>query len=608
MKVPSSLAIAAAFAASSVVALDAKFYGINYDARTTMHGGCKDFLTIAEDFNVLTQVTDYVRIYGMDFNCSKSVLEAAGDNALKVWLGLWSEVNATFVRDGREEKVVDSFPSQFKALRDLVNDDTKLINNDNILGIQVSSEALYRYYVKGPGNETGSSDRHGINTVLGHLKTVRSYLRDHNLTFPVVISDIMDMYTMFPELYDEVDVVAVNQFSFWENKTAEEGAHFTFKRFQEQETRAKRAGKLILLHEAGWSTAGEDPIVTEASPRAQGVFTQDFLTLAARQNLNAFYFAAFDLPFNPTEIERNFGIHYANRTLKPRVKAVHVGRPLEAVRLRAGDNVIKAHRYWNADDDSVNENFGRVYAAKPSVGPSGVFDDEIWLWDYKTNILYSKSSNQCLESVGNNNTQTLRTSPCSNVTNDQKWSFENGYIVNHNDAKFCIDVDVHGSCETTPNGNLVVKMSPCNVTKRRTLPIISDLARIELIEFGIKTDGVLTELSGKVTWQTTRQLDKAHHQWFYDLTTQSIKNRFSSTCLDAPKRMNGGDVLLSECNATNVNQKWVVNDITGQIHHATHIGFCLSASDEVDALVYLLWCDKKDTNQQWNLKLVFFEA
>ncbi|ETV73511.1 hypothetical protein H257_11636 [Aphanomyces astaci] len=107
---------------------------------------------------------------------------------------------------------------------------------------------------------------------------------------------------------------------------------------------------------------------------------------------------------------------------------------------------------------------------------------------------------------------TLGTPPCSNATNDQKWNFENGYIVSQNDAKFCIDVDVHESCQTTPNGNLVVKMSPCNVTNKiTTLPIISDLARIELIEFGIKTDGVLTELSGKVTWQTTRQLDKAHH-------------------------------------------------------------------------------------------------
>ncbi|RHZ05810.1 hypothetical protein DYB37_010975, partial [Aphanomyces astaci] len=238
MKVPSSLTIAAAFAASSVAALDAKFYGINYDTRTSEWGGCKDFLTIAEDFNVLRGVTDNVRIYGMDFNCSKSVLKAAGDYALKVWLGLWSEVNATFVRDGREEKVVDSFPSQYDALKMLVND-TESFKSDNILGIQVSSEALYRYYVKGPGNKTDSIDRIGINTVLGHLKTVRSYLRDLNLTFPVVISDVMDMYTRFPELYNEVDVVAVNQFSFWENKTAEEGAHFTFKRFQEQETRAK---------------------------------------------------------------------------------------------------------------------------------------------------------------------------------------------------------------------------------------------------------------------------------------------------------------------------------------------------------------------------------
>ncbi|RHY83269.1 hypothetical protein DYB26_013462 [Aphanomyces astaci] len=314
--------------------------------------------------------------------------------------------------------------AKLNALKELVNR-TKLIDNENVLGIQVSSEALYRYYVLGPGNTTGSG-RHGIDTVVGHLRTVRSYLRDHKLTFPVVISDIMDMYSEVPR------------------------------------TRAKRAGKLILLHETGWSTAGENPIVKEASPRAQGVFTQDFLTLAARQNLNAFYFAAFDLPFNPTEVERNFGIHYADRALKRWVEEVHVGAPLEAVRLWAGDNVIKAHRYWNADDDSVNKNFGRVYAAKPSVGRSGVWDDEISLRDPDSNILYYKSSNLCLESSSENDTQTLRTSPCSNVTNDQKWSFVNGTIVSQNNAKFCIQVDVNVNRPTTPNGNLVVNLSPCN--------------------------------------------------------------------------------------------------------------------------------------------------
>ncbi|ETV73503.1 hypothetical protein H257_11626 [Aphanomyces astaci] len=411
----------------------------------------------------------------------------------------------------------------------------------------------------------------------------------------------MDMYTMFPELYDEVDVVAVNQFSFWEKKTAEEGAHFTFKRFQEQETRAKRAGKLILLHEAGWSTAGEDPVVTEASPRAQGVFTQDFLTLAARQNLNAFYFAAFDLTFGSTLIERNFGIHYSNRTLKPGVDAVHVGPPLQAVRLWAGDNVIKAHRYWNADDDSVNENFGHVYAAKPSVGRSGVWDDEIWLWDAESSILYSKSSNQCLESSSENNTQTLRTSPCSKDNRDQKWSVANGNIASQNDANFCIDVDVNRP--TTPDGNLVVAVSPCN--EQPTQPISIVPAADEPLKIGIKTNGDgLTAFSGNVKWKTNRHSDSESRQWFYDPVIQSIKSKSSSQCLDASKGVNGGDVLLANCDPANVNQKWVLNDITGQIHHATHFGFSLGAPDDVDELVRLLWSDKNNVNQQWNIKPV----
>ncbi|RHY36463.1 hypothetical protein DYB34_014257, partial [Aphanomyces astaci] len=477
--------------------------------------------------------------------------------------------------------------------------------SDNILGIQVSSEALYRYYVKGPGNKTDSIDRIGIKTILDHLKTVRSYLRYHNLTFPVVISDIMDMYTRFPELYNEVDVVAVNQFSFWEKKTAEEGAHFTFKRFQEQETRAKRAGKLILQHEAGWSTAGEHPMVTEASPRAQGVFTQDFLTLAARQNLNAFYFAAFDLPFGSTEIERNFGIHYSNRALKPRVNAVHVGPPLETVRLWAGDNLIKAHRYWNADDDSVNENFGHVYAAKPSVGPSGVLDDEIWLWDAASSIFYSKSSNQCLKSSSENDTQTLRTSPCSKEDNDQKWSVSNGKIASQNDANFCIDVNR----PTTPDGDLVVAVSPCNEQPTQAISIVP--AADEPLEIGIRSYGdVLVELSGNVTWQNTVPSASESRQWFYDPVLQSIKSRSSRQCLDAVlKCVTSGPVVLANCDPNNVNQKWVVNDITGHIHHATHIGFCLDGPKFSNGYLHLFWCnnDKNHndtTHQNWYIKPV----
>ncbi|RQM22394.1 hypothetical protein B5M09_008812 [Aphanomyces astaci] len=598
MKVPSSLAIAAAFAASSVAALDAKFYGIIYDIHPSEFE-CKDFDTMTEDLKILKGVTNNIRVYSTYFECITTLLEVARKSDIKVWLGMWSDVETSIVHDGSEHKVVDRFPLDMADFKELV-EDTEWIQNENILGIQVSSDALRRYYVEGPGSTTGSSDRRGIDTVLRHLKTVRSYLGDHNLTFPVVISDTMDMYSRFPELYEAVDLVAVTEHAYWDEISPEDAAHYIFKQFQEHQTRAKRVGKLIQLFETGWSSGG-NMSDTVASPLAQGVFTQDFLTLASRQNLNAFFYAAFDLTYRTDDLESHCGIHYVNRTMKPDMKAVHVGAPLQAVRLWAGDNVIKAHRYWNTND-SVNENFARVYAAKPSAGPSGVWDDEIWLWNDEN--LYSKSSNLCLESFGEGNTQALRMRQCSKDNRDQKWIVANGNLASQNDANFCVRVDVD---PTTPDGNLVVDMSPCN--EQRKHPISKFPVAREPLEIGIKTDGgVLTELSGKVTWQTTRQSNAENHQWLYDPVAQNIKSASNNFCLDASKGMDGEHVALADCAPANENQKWDVNDITGQIHHATHIGFCLGAPDEVDEIVYLAWCDKDNANQQWNVKLVNAKA
>ncbi|RHY25381.1 hypothetical protein DYB32_008353 [Aphanomyces invadans] len=590
MKVPS--AVAAAFAVSSAAALDAKFYGMNYDTRLSEWGGCKDANTMAQDMTVLKQVTDNIRIYSMNFECTKRVLQVADNRGLKVWLGMWSEIDAPGVHD--------SFPSEMNNLKALV-EQTQAIRNDNVLGLQVSSEALYRYYVQGPGNVTGSSDRRGYDALVNHLNEARNYLRGRGYTFPVVITDIMDMYTMFPDLYNVVDVVAVNQFSFWQHITPEDGTHFTFTRFQEEQTRAKRAGKLIEMHETGWSTAGEHPVVTEASPRAQGVFTQDFLTLVARQNINTYYFSGFDLPFGSSDIEKNFGIYTTDRVLKPAIAAVRVGAPLQAVRLWAQGNVIKVNRHWNADN-TVNDNYGRVYAEKPASGRSGIFDDEIWLWDADARILYSKSSDACLDSYGDRYQQTLHTWYCSKENRNQKWSVKNGNIASLNDANFCIDVDL--ARPKTSDGKLVVKMFPCVGHPNQVISMVP--AAAEPVEIGIKSSGgVLTEWNGRVSWETVRKSNADCHQWFYDPITQLIASKsYRGLCLDAYERRNGGTVHLYYCNAANANQKWVVNDITGQLHHATHLGFCLDGPDNANGLVHLWSCDKTNVNQKWSIKLV----
>ncbi|RQM12016.1 hypothetical protein B5M09_010747 [Aphanomyces astaci] len=574
MKVPSSLAIAAAFAAASTP--DPKFYGINYDTRTSEWGGCKGTTEIDTDFVALNQLTGRIRIYGIDFNCTKLVLKTAANRGFKVWLGMSSEVG------------VD-------ALKGLVEDG--MINNDDVLGVEVSSEALNRYYVLGPGNTAGTSDRHGIETVLDHLRTVRSYLRSQNLTFPVVITDTMDMYSMFPQLYEAVDMVAVNHFSFWENKTAQEGAHFTFTRFQEHQFLAKRAGKLIELHATGWSSVGEEPISWD-----QGIFTRDLRNLVALQNLNSYYFTAFDSRFGTNKIERSFGIKDVNRDMKFNMR-LRV-KPLYPVRLwAAGGNVIKAYGYWNTDD-SANKNPGRVYAAKPYIGPPGNLNDEIWQWDLEYNRLYSTSSNMCLESFGNE-ARTLYTAPCSEDEPNQKWKYANKTIVSQNHARFCIHVDV----DHPPNddGTLEVAIFPCNRLPHQEISLQG--TSFEALEIKIKAHGgILTETLGNLTWQTTRVKglqNLGRQTWTYNPVTQLIasssRNDENRHCLEAPWRINSARLVFKLC-SSDVNQKWVVNDITGQIHHATHIGFCLDGHNNVDGLVYLAWCDKNNPNQQWSIK------
>ncbi|KAG9411476.1 glycoside hydrolase 3 protein [Aphanomyces cochlioides] len=593
MKVSSPALLA--LAATSVVALDTKFYGLNYDTRTNEWGGCKDDNTMAADFNIIKRVSDRLRIYSMNYDCTKRILQQAQNAGLKVWIGLWSEIP-----DATTGKA-DSFPSQMANLRTLTEESNSLIRNDNVLGVHVSSEALYRYYVQGAGNSTsGGNDRKGIDLIVSHLNEARSYLRAKGLTFPVVVTDIMDMYTKFPELYEATDVVAENQFSFWQNISPEDGTHFFFKRHQEELTRAKRAGKLLVVQETGWSTDGTNPVVTEASPLAQGVFTQDYLTLVSRQNVQTYYFSAFDLGFGTDNIEKSFGIHTTDRVMKPAVSAVNVGPRLTAVRLWSQGYVIKADRHWNSDD-TVNWNYGRLYVEKPSSGRSGKFDDEIWLWDSNSKMLYSKSADVCLDTYGDNNQQTVHTWYCSKNNANQQWNAANNNLASLNSANFCLDVDLNRA--KTSDGKLVPMMYPCTGNGNQKIQVVA--ASEDPLEFSIHGNGVLTEWYSQLTWETERKSNADCNRFTYDPITQLIKSVSNpGMCLDAYQRQDGGNVHLYNCDASNENQQWVFNDITGQIHHANHHGYCLDAPTGANGLIHLWSCDKSNSNQQWTIKPV----
>ncbi|CAK4678209.1 unnamed protein product [Aphanomyces euteiches] len=556
-----------ALAATSSLALDTKFYGLNYDTRANQWGGCKDATSMGLNFSAIKLATDKLRIYSMDYTCTKQILQHA---RLQVLLGMWSEVPDAAT--GKQ----DSFASEMANLKKLVEESNSLITNDNVLGVQVSVKPCTATTSKA----RATPPRGGIDLVVSHLNEARTYLRGKGFAFPVVVTDVMDMYSKFPELYEATDAVAETQFSFWQNISPEDGTHFFFQRHQEELTRAKRAGKTLIVHETGWSTNGTDPIVTEASPRAQGVFTQDYLSLVSRQNVQTYCFSAIDLSFSDSNlIEKNFGVHTA-------VKAL----------LWALSTAIKTDRHWNTDD-TANWNFGRLYVEKRSSGPTGKFDDEIWLWDSNSKMLYSKRADVCLNSYVDNNQQTVHTWYCSKDNANQQWHPANGNLASLNAANFCLDVDINRA--KTSDGKMVPMMYLCSGNLNQLIQVVAALE--ESLQLGVHGKGVLTEL----TWETKRKPNGDCYHWIYDPITQLVKSVSNpSTCLDAYQRQDRGNFHLYTCVASNVNQQWFVNDITGQIHHANHHGYCLDAPTNVNGAVHLWSCDKTNSNQQWNVSVV----
>ncbi|EQC37963.1 hypothetical protein SDRG_04980 [Saprolegnia diclina VS20] len=570
MKVPSSLPLLALCLASSA-ALDRSLWGINYDTRTSEWGGCKDQAVITADLTALKTVTNVVRLYSMKQPCVDRVFKAAKNLGLKVWIGTWSEVASPKVRD--------SFDEDFKVLQGLVK--SGAITNQNVAGIQVSSEALFRYYINGGAGVNDTANTNGADAMIAHLNQTRTFLRQNKLDFPVTIADVMDIYNNYPKLYDAVDVVSVNQFSMWENVDAANGAFTMWQHWQKIEAQARAAGKPVLMSETGWSSAGNNTAIKEASPDAERIFTRDFLTVAEQMQMNYFYFASFDLSFGDNVIERNFGIFDVDRKLKDPVVKANVGKAPIAVRLFSGNKVLKADGY-------LTSTYTRLSMDTPATGAG--LDSEIWFWDPTTSVLRSKSANQCLDSYGSNDWQNVHLWNCDFTNKNQKWKIENNAVKTQNGANFCMDSDPSMKYD---DGKQKVQMWWCwngpnqKITMR---PISAEPIQIKL--------GGKAWLSASGAAVSTAQTSAS---WFYDPIAQTISTK-EKTCLDLATYARDTPVKATACVANSATQKWQFNDVTGQFNHGTSLALCLSGSSKTADVVAQL-CDKSDANQKWAVSM-----
>jgi exo-beta-1,3-glucanase (GH17 family) len=286
-----------------VNALNVKLYGINYDLRQGPDWDpkkCKTEATVKNDLKTLSAITDNIRTYALSDCPIRPVIKAAKAQGLTIWLGMWVD------------KEPSAFEKELVELKKLI--DEKLID-DNIAGINVGSEALYRKDVT-------------PQEAIANYKAVKAAVTKAELKKPLSITDICDSLTTYPEVVKEVDVVTANQFPFWEKTPVDKAAQRFYDRIQPllQIT----GEKPIIITETGWSSMGSNVNASIASQANQAKYLNDFVLLAEKEKWKYYYFAAFDATYkkevedDEDTVEQGFGLFDNKGKLKPEIQALTI--------------------------------------------------------------------------------------------------------------------------------------------------------------------------------------------------------------------------------------------------------------------------------------------
>ncbi|OQR88673.1 hypothetical protein THRCLA_10166, partial [Thraustotheca clavata] len=170
-----------------------------------------------------------------------------------------------------------------------------------------------------------------------------------------------------------------------------------------------------------------------------------------------------------------------------------------------------------------------------------------------------------------------------------------GMIMSHSPRGKCVAID--------DQENVVMK--ECHFEASTTFSI-RPIAGEEIYLRVAGSDWKLTEYYGRVR-MSTEPIAESHPDtqiWFFDTISQTIRNKANgAACLEIVEDQVGGLVEGRLCDETNIMQKWVYNDKTGQFYHHLKVAMCLSA-DGVDKAVRVQFCDTKAVYQKWYIELV----
>merc|ERR1711939_418589 len=262
---------------------------------------------------VLSQLTNTVRLYGIDCNQTEMVLHSIKQldlTDMKVWLGVWIDTNQT------------TNDRQMKHMYQLLTDYT---DHSIFKGVIIGNEALFR---------AGESKSESQQELADFLDDARAEFKKNGWDLPIATSDLGDNWNSV--LVSHVDYVMANIHPFFAGVEVQEAAGWTWSFWQNHNVPLTASNPNVgqIISETGWPSGGGTDCGGETgdcSPGQSGavasvddmnIFMQDWVCQALENGTDYFWFSAFDEPWKVAynepgkEWEDKWGLMDPARNLK----------------------------------------------------------------------------------------------------------------------------------------------------------------------------------------------------------------------------------------------------------------------------------------------------
>ncbi|KAI0760940.1 glycoside hydrolase [Trametes elegans] len=296
--------------------LKKSFYGIAYTPENSQYPACGNKLEdVITDIQLLSQLTDQIRLYGADCNQTALVLEAIERTKVNmtVWLGNYP---------------IPTDPAPYERQRDAIIDALKTYGADHVAGITVGNEYMLNYLnANGADDPNSAVGNQGATLLISNITDTRTAVEALNLgkTLPIGTADAGSYFNT--EVLQAVDFGMSNIHAWFANVSIDQAAGWVNEFFQE--TNVDAAAKLsnnpkMFIAETGWPTASKDAgnesngPSTASEPNLQ-TFLDTFVCQANNNGTGYFFFEYFDETWKDAQfggVEGHWGLFYSNRTLK----------------------------------------------------------------------------------------------------------------------------------------------------------------------------------------------------------------------------------------------------------------------------------------------------